>query len=302
MARYPLNKQIDMRLNSLIDFSGNDSGISAKKADSTKIYAQNTLDTYKRECCAFARWAKATAAENGEKTPHTIADIRKYAEDYLRRTKADGSNYSAFTLKTERAAIAKLYGVRCRDIAANLPIRHRADITRSRGVSTADKHYNPKNYPDVEALGRGAGLRRGDISRLHGRDVIERPDGLHLRIDIGKGGKSRDILVLPQYADAIRELAARTAPDERLIPRGKVPKALDEHAYRREYVREMYALVARDPATLTKSERIHTRGDAKGLVFDRAAVAFVSRQLGHGSQKNGVWRDRTNVVVEHYLV
>ena len=60
----------------------------------------------------------------------------------------------------------------------------------------------------------------------------------------------------------------------------------------REYAAARYAELARDPHTLPPNERYLCRGSRRGEVYDRAALAQVSQDLGH---------NRLEVVVTNYL-
>lgn len=302
MRKGSLVKQINDTLNALIHFDGVDKYANKKEVLRRMIVSRRTLEAYKRECCAFAKWVRAQHPNEGV---NTLERLRPYAVEYLHRSKPNGNKYSAWTLRLERSAIAKLYGVSCNEICADLPIRRRMDITRSRGASTRARSYSAKNHPDVEMLGRAAGLRRMDFSRVRACDVRLDKDGyVYIYVDKSKGGKEREIRVDPDFAQSVLELAARRAPTERLIPQGMVPKKMDEHRNRRAYAQAMLQRFSRPLESLTRAEKYYCRGDAKGRVFDRQAMAMVSRWLGHGSfnRDTGKWEDRLNVIAGYYAI
>lgn len=96
----------------------------AKNEESTHalagIFSYRTFETYLKQSCAFASWAKA------ERGSRTLSEARPHVEAYLQSGIDLG--LSAYTLSTQRAALCKLYGCTARDFALKLPERLRADI------------------------------------------------------------------------------------------------------------------------------------------------------------------------------
>lgn len=271
-----------------------------KGEDNSKIRSFSTLENYRKECQEFAAWARG---HHPGETINTLEKLRSYAEEYLTRSKPNGEPYSAWTICKERAAIAKLYGVSCGDILKDAPERSRDDIKRSRGKDWAEVKPIDKQ-PDYEALGRGAGLRKADFSRVRKEDIEQDSKGRVLvHVDKGKGGKARYIVVLPEYADRVLSIRDKANDGERVIPAGMVPNRFDEHSCRRYYANEMYRLLARPIESIQKGERYYCRGDRAGVVLDKHAMKMVSRYLGHGSRnpKTGEWRDRLSVIAVSYL-
>lgn len=294
MGKATLKHQIDKALDSLMV-----PGLH-KGEDNSKIRSYSTLENYRKECQAFASWVRER--HPGERI-NTLEKLRPYAEEYLTRSKPTGEPYSAWTICKERAAIAKLYGEDCRSILKDAPERTRDDIKRSRGKDWAEIKPIDKQ-PDYEALGRAAGLRKADFSRVKKEDIEQDSKGrVIVHIDKGKGGKPRYIVCLPEYADRVLALRDRTSDGERIIPAGMVPNRFDEHACRRYYANEMYRRLARPIEDIPRSERYYCRDDRKGIVLDRRAMARVSMFLGHGSRdpKTGKWRDRVSVIAISYL-
>ena len=100
----------------------------------------------------------------------------------------------------------------------------------------------------------------------------------------GKGGRWRDVPVLPDCeADVLVVRKGRT-PDELAFAR--IPKHLDVHSYRRAYAQALYLYHAPGrslPPTI---------GRLKRCDYDRAAAKHVTEALGH---------NRIDVVLRHYL-
>lgn len=69
-------------------------------------------------------------------------------------------------------------------------------------------------------------------------------------------------------------------------------KHYDNHHYRSVYAKRIYDLYARKEKDIPPKERYVMRKDRAGEVFDRLAMAVVSKNLGH---------NRISVVAQHYL-
>src|SRR2546429_5883997 len=80
-----------------------------------------------------------------------------------------------------------------------LPMRLRRNITRSRGPKAHDRHFQPKNWPDLLNLLEAAGLRRDEDTMLKVGDIVEHdPDydrQTTAKVRSGQGGKERQVLV-----------------------------------------------------------------------------------------------------------
>lgn len=244
------------------------------------IYSYKTFSTYVEHGANFAKWAKETHGVR------TIDEAKKYVSEYLENQVSRG--LSAYTVKLEAAALAKLYGVSSRDFGVETPARHRADITRSRGEAVRDKHFSEEHHKDLVEFCRSTGLRRKELERLTGNKLIERDGRLYVYVENGKGGKEREAPVI-HNPDLVRELCERAGSD-RVFP--KVTGNADIHGYRREYASELYGMYARDPRELPREERYMCRKDQAGVWYDREALRVVSEALGH---------NRVDVVAEHYI-
>lgn len=105
----------------------------------------------------------------------------------------------------------------------------------------------------------------------------------------GKGGKIRNVPVLPDYQNVVVEYC-RKAGDRLVWPH--VHSSADIHSYRADYAAAWYKQLARPVEELSRSERYDCKKDYAGKHFDKAAMLTVSRYLGH---------NRINVIAEHYL-
>lgn len=302
--RTDLHQQIKETLTAKERFG--ESKYDAKRDGTAKdgIYSYSTARIYNRECQRFARYV----TENSPQGRYTnLEEARAYAKAYIERENADTTK-SAYTVKLERSALAKLYGITSRDVTKELGQvreRSRADITRSRertvisektgktikNQSTRSGHFSEKKHPDEVAFARGTGMRRSEMEQVRGDQLHQREDGSYYFRMEGyqcKGGREREI---PVRGD-VRRIAelCKAAGSGRVFEH--VPKAMDVHHYRSEYASTLYRELARDRDAIPVTERYCCRNDLKGVWYDKAAMREVSEALGHS---------RISVIAEHYL-
>ena len=93
-------------------------------------------------------------------------------------------------------------------------------------------------------------------------------------------------------------LAERAEAEGRRRVIAHIPNRAPIHAYRRQFAQALYDREARDVRTLARKEQYRCRGERKGVVYDKRAMALVSRQLGHG-QSTGPEAKRIDVVTSY---
>ena len=261
---------------------------AAKAAGTAKdhIYSHNTLRSYTKHCVQFVRWARQNAPE-GHKL-RTLEDCRPYAAEWL-QSRID-AGLSAYTIKLEAAALCKLYGCTAADLGLpSTPTRHRANITRSRGTAVRDTDFSEERNQEIISFCKCTGLRRRELATIRGTDLVWGADGkAYIHVIHGKGGRERDAVVLDNDPEIITRMQA--AGDDLVWPR--IPSHMDVHGYRADYATALYNRVARDVSTIPPAEQYHCRGDRAGVVYDRVAMLYVSRALGH---------NRISVIAGHYL-
>lgn len=179
-----------------------------------------------------------------------------------------------------------------------LPARYRADITRSRDIGGSADRYHAQHHNDARLLARACGARRGGLLGLCSDDLSADAQGklcVHLR---EKGGKERDALVLPQYADRVREVFSRygdgagvvTGGKRRLLPLQALPKDMPLHYLRAQYAQDLYRYF--EGQGVASGRLYYCRKERAGQVYDKGILMAVSLNLGHS---------RCDVVVSHYL-
>ena len=256
------------------------------------IYSWSTYKDYMRQANYFAKYCKQ---KHGCKT---IEGCRPYVDEYL-QYRID-RNLSAYTIKLDAAALAKLYQCSTTDFMQT-PQRKRKDITRSRGIKIRDIHFSAKNNRELIEFCRSTGLRRRELKVLTGDKIINKGGTYYIVVDrAGKGGRYREAPVIGNIENVVNLMSK--AGKEKVF--SKIPVAADIHGYRSEYATNIYKMHAREIKEIPfdaynrgtgrayQSSVYHCRGDRKGIKMDKLAMLEASKALGH---------NRISVVGEHYI-
>ena len=255
-----------------------------------RIHSDKTLETYKGVALRYVHWARATHEVRTLAALDAQADL--LVPRYLSARLIAGD--SAATLATIRAALRMFHrpGLpddqepRAARLGATpaLPRRRREEIVRSRGPVAMDREIALDRYPDILLLCRATGVRRRELAALTAGSVWVGDQGrLMVAVLNGKGGRPRQVPVLPEYADGLRGLVQGRPPGDLLCPH--VPVRIDVHSYRRAYAQQLYM----DGGRLALPP-VAGRLPRGSIDHERALV--VAHALGHG---------RVDVVVRHYL-
>ena len=244
------------------------------------IYSWSTYRPYMRHCNYFADYCRT---EHGCRT---LEECRPYAEEWVRRRTEQG--LSPYTIKLEVSALGKLYGESGSKFGPS-PSRHRAEITRSRGVAVRDKNFSETKNDRFVQFCRSTGLRRSELMALTGDKLVKRDNQYYIHVTNGtKGGRERFAPVIGNVKNVVELM--RAAGTGKVFQ--KIYSNADIHGYRSEYAVTVYQSHARDITTLSRREIYYCRGDLKGVRYDRAAMAVTSQALGH---------NRISVIAGHYL-
>lgn len=243
---------------------------------SDKIYSWSTYRNYLHHNCYFVKWAKE---KHGCKT---LAQARPFVDEWLKSRQ----ELSAYTLKLEASALAKLYGCTTKDFIKTKS-RRREDITRSRGNKVRDKHFSESKNKDFVEFCKSTGLRRSEHQSLRGNQLIEK-DGEYFIAVTGKGGRYREAPIIGN----VEAVVARMKEAGNAFVWKTLPNGADIHGYRSEYCTSIYLANARDSNSLPKTDRYCCRGDLKGTWYDKPAMLKASQALGH---------NRINIIAEHYI-
>ena len=272
-----LIRQVQERLDSMLAIG--ESKYEDKKTDLTKgkIYSWSTYKSYLQQCCQFVRYCR----DNHH--CKNLADCRQYVGEWMESRK----DLSAYTQKLSASALCKLYGESIEELGITTKRAARSEITRSRGTAKRDKHFSEEKNADFVEFCRSTGLRRSEITKLRGNQLIER-DGEYCIETTGKGGRFRVITICGNVELVIGKM--KEAGTEKVWK--KIPSNADIHSYRADYATRIYSKYARPIEEIPRKERYVCRKDKAGIVYDKNAMLEASKALGH---------NRISVVGEHYL-
>lgn len=287
--------------------------------DREKIFSYNTYKTYWKHTKYFLKWI-------GENHPEctTLKASKRYVNEWLTERTAEG--LSAWTIQTEAKALGKLYGISPEDKEYfQAPKRNRAEIIRSRVDVERDRHFSKTNNAELINFCKGTGLRRSELEKLRGEDLMSREqveslakfspyekergiaaDAMNFKSDYylrvtGKGGRERISPIIGKNADAIVERCKEAASDKVWQ---YVNQNADIHSYRGDYATAIYREYAREIDDIPydkyhdglrkyiQSDVYTCRKDEAGRKLDREAMRMCSKALGH---------NRVEVVANNYL-
>ena len=128
------------------------------------------------------------------------------------------------------------------------PVRHVAEYTRGRGNALIDAQNdldNPK-WSYIVEFQRKVGLRREELMRLTGRDLVRDENGyLCVYVHRGKGGKSQFQRILKEDEAFIRAYFENVASEDRIFNSKYFKNDLNFHCLRAEAARTYYNYLLR---------------------------------------------------------
>lgn len=209
------------------------------------IFSWETYRSYLKHCCYFVKWCKEQGIDPilGHK-PRTLEECRAFAERWIKYNVDRG--LSAYTVKLQVSALAKLYGCKTTDFDIKTPARRRKNITRSRGNAARDKHFSAKANKDLITFCRCTGLRRAELAQIRGTDLIEHEGKICLDVKRGtKGGRLRisPIIGSSEEIEIVKKLCT-SAGANKVCPRPS--ENADIHSYRAEYATRIYNACKRE--------------------------------------------------------
>lgn len=235
------------------------------------LHSIGTVTTYIFHVILFWAWMKDVGRRKA-----SFEQAKELARDYLEKYMID-VGYSLWTIYTARSALARGFECNGNELAI-LPKRSMKDIKRGR-KRTARQDAICNLYPiEVEAL-RSIGLRHWREMPNITADSFKERDGLLYCHIVGKGGRVRDALVLPEGRDAVEYLISQHPVGPIFI---NVPSDTNVHALRADYAARcfLYALIHG-----YISGRMYRCHDGSGRKYDTGALDFVNANLGHGAHR-----------------
>lgn len=207
-----------------------------------KIQNNKTGSSYKKHLKNFARWAKS----QGYRRPEQITrDVIQEYEQYL---EGSPKQYSPATIHTYLTPVCAAADVNMAEIRK--PKRSAGSIIRGRRLDLdgqvisrnrqGDRQESDQKYARLVSLQRAIGIRRAELARLTGADLVERGHSLYVRVNKGKGGKNQMQYVLPQDEQIVREIFAGVAPDQKVFSKAEMSNVINLHGMRAQHGRDCY--------------------------------------------------------------
>lgn len=193
---------------------------------------------YRRAVDAFAAWAKSKGYKS-------IAEINKdVLQAYERHLEGRPEGYSPATIHAKLAPICKAVGISMKEISK--PKRSAGKIVRGRSATTrGEKELRDPRYNRLVTLQRAAGIRRAELAKLRGRDLIQDEHGhLYIHVERGKGGKRTDQFILPKDRENVLRIFEGVGPEERVFSGDEIPPHANLHRLRAEHAQECYRYYA----------------------------------------------------------
>lgn len=219
------------------------------------IYSVVSFKTYRQVAHEFAVWCKKNTKAR------TMEEARFYTGFYLQERINKG--LSSWTIQRDRTALRKIFQDAELAWEIEIPRRKLSDIKRSRYPVKMDAQFNPDKYPELVDFCRATGLRRHELEAVCPENIYWKEETLIAFVAQGKGGKPREVTVMPGMELRVLQIIEGRAPSKPIFD--KVPAKMDVHSYRAEYA----------TARLEDAEKIE-----------------VSRDLGH---------NRVDVIRGHYI-
>lgn len=191
------------------------------------ITDNQTITAYKKDCKLFAAYCK----EQGVKRPDQLQGKEKeLLQGYEKQLEASG--YSPATIHRRLAAPCKATNISMSEIEK--PKRTSGKITRSRNEKAnrqGKREIEDERYSRLVTFQRAVGIRRAELSRLTGADlVIDEKGYLCVYVERGKGGKTQLQRILPEDEKVVLEMFQSVNPDQKLFSLEEMNNKIDLHA------------------------------------------------------------------------
>lgn len=205
------------------------------------ITDNQTVTAYKKDCKLFAAYCK----EQGVKRPDQLQGKEKeLLQGYEKQLEASG--YSPATIHRRLAAPCKATNISMSEIEK--PKRASGKITRSRNEKAnrqGKREIEDERYSRLVTFQRAVGIRRAELSRLTGADlVIDEKGYLCVYVERGKGGKTQLQRILPEDEGTVLEIFQAADPGQKLFSPEEMQNKIDLHALRRERTQRAYEYYA----------------------------------------------------------
>ena len=268
--RHDIGREIYSRLYSMYTAGRGRSRHEDKKTgdDVRFIYSSRTYRTYRDQGKAFAAYAKAQGLRN-------LDQAREVVPAYLQGMIDRGM--SSYSVRTAASAIGKIYGINYGSFGI---------------LAVERKHVSTDLLEKYGSILRCIGLRRSEALLARGNDLIKKDGTYYIHVPRGKGGKERTAIIQGTTAEIEAVVQKFKEAGKGHVWQAGIPRDVPVHRFRAEYAARVYKAAARPVEALRGHDRYICRNDMAGVIYDRQALCYVSKQLGH---------NRETVVAVNYL-
>ena len=202
----------------------------------------NTETLYKKRIKIFVKWAK----EQGCKRPEDITKDVVQAYEQVLETAPEG--YAPATIHTYLSPVCAAAGVSMREIRK--PKRTAGAITRGRDRAAdgtrldrnpdGKRQEGQQKYARVVALQRVTGIRRAELGKLKGSDLIRKGNSWYVRVRRGKGGKEQLQFILPKDVETVRQIFEGVGPEDNVFSKEEMSNKINLHGLRAKHSKDCY--------------------------------------------------------------
>ena len=202
----------------------------------------NTETMYKKRIKIFAGWAKGKGYKNHE-------DITKdVVQEYEVELENAPERYAPATIHTYLTPICAAAGVNMREIRK--PKRTAGTITRGRdrAADGTKLNRNPdgkrqegqQRYARLVALQRVTGIRRAELGKLVGSDLVQEGKHWYVCVQRGKGGKRQLQLILPKDVETVKQIFKGIGSEEKVFTKKEMSNKINLHRLRAKHSKDCY--------------------------------------------------------------
>jgi len=200
------------------------------------IQGNDTRKAYRRACDAFSVWAKDQGIRDREEV---TADVIQRYEEYLEQRP---ERYTPATIHAKLAAPCKAAGVSMQEIRK--PKRTAGQIKRGRSetkTGRGERETADPRYRRLVELQRCTGIRRAELARLEGRDLIREGKQLYIMVRSGKGGKTQKQWILPEDRETVARIFEGVEETERVFSPEEMENHINLHGMRAQHAKKCYS-------------------------------------------------------------
>ena len=217
-----------------------------------------TSKSYRKNVKKFVAWAK----ENGYRKPEQLT--KDVIQKYEKALEQDPKCYKPSTIHTFLAPVCDALEVPMEQIWK--PRRTAGTISRGRDRDAEgnkieknrqgrEQEKDPK-YARLVKGQRAIGIRRAELKKLEGADLINEEEDWYVRVKRGKGGKAQMQFILPDDVPTVCRIFEDIAPDQKVFSENEMNNKINLHGLRAQHAQDCYfyyvTMIERDPSAAAK--------------------------------------------------